>query len=477
MADEPNRDVHTPPEPVQWYEGMLLSPQHFQQHARQQEALVAYRVDTLARFGWGVREVSVDGEALKSGRVIVRQLEAVMPDGLPVQHPLPETRHHPLELTVEPDPNRPVTVYLSVPKYRSADAAPESVAGRYRSVMGAAERDDNTGADELPIPRLRANLQLTPEDALEGTFVHLPLIRLTAETSEVAADPGFDPPRLSIAQSPPLTRLVQELTEQMLGKAKALAAMGRSDQARNNAAIQRDTRDQVQAISASLPAVRALIAAGAHPFDVYLELTRAQGAMTALTGQPPEELAVGYRHADPMASFQALAEALHRQLAAVSARYVVRRFHADPESSSFYLRIPGSWLQAARDGAVPKLLVGARPIASATPEAVVSWMRNARIATHDRLEDLKRKRVLGARRQLVQQPESYDLLPLAGTLVFEITADPALVPADGVLVIAGVTSADAVAEIELYVPAEVADDAAPPPAANGGAGSRPAPEA
>jgi type VI secretion system protein ImpJ len=477
MADDPNRELQAPPEPVQWYEGMLLSPQHFQQHARQQEALVAYRLNTAARYGWGVREVSLDGEALKSGRVIVRQLEAVMPDGLTVQHPLPETRHHPLELTIEPGPERPVTVYLSVPKYRSADAAPDSVAGRYRSVMGAAERDDNTGADEVPIPRLRPNLQLTAEDALEGTFVHLPLLRLSVEAGEIAADPSFDPPRLSIAQSPALTRLVHDLSEQMLGKAKALAAMGRSDQARNNAAIQRDTRDQVQAISASLPAVRALLAAGAHPFEVYLELTRAQGAMTALTGQPPEELPVGYRHDDPMAGFRALADALHRQLAAVSARYVVRRFHADPQSGSFYLRIPGAWLQAARAGAVPKLLVGARPGATATPEAVVTWMRNARIATYDRLDDLKRRRVLGAPRHLVQQPEDHDLLPLAGTLVFEITADPALVPAGGVLVIAGVTAGEAVSEIELYVPAEAVDDGPPAAEANGANGGRPAPQA
>jgi type VI secretion system protein ImpJ len=476
MADDPNRDTPAPSEPVQWYEGMLLSPQHFQQHARQQESLVAYRLDSLARYGWGVREISVDGEALKSGRVVVRQLEAIMPDGLTVQHPLPEARSHPLEITVEPGPNRPVTVYLSVPKYRSADAAPESVAGRYRSVMGAAERDDNTGADEVPIPRLRPNLQLTHEDALEGTFVHLPLIRLSAQASEIAADPGFDPPRLSVADSPALTQLVASLREQMLGKAKALAAMGRSDQARNNAAIQRDTRDQVRAISASLPAVRALVEAGAHPFDLYLELTRAQGAMTALTGQPPEELAVGYRHSDPMASFRTLAEALHRQLATVSARHVVRRFHADAPSRSFYLQIPGSWLQAARTGSVPTLLVGARPTATATPEAVVSWMRNARIAAHDRLDGLTRKRVLGAKRQLVQQPEDYDLLPLAGTLVFEVTADPALVPAGGVLVIAGVTDAEPVSEIELYVPAEVAADEGTP-APNGGSDSLQAPEA
>ncbi len=477
MADDPNREVQAPPEPVQWYEGMLLSPQHFQQHARQQEALVAYRLDAVARYGWGVREVSVDGDALKSGRVVVRQLEAVMPDGLSVQHPLPETRHHPLEITVEPGPDRPVTVYLSVPRYRSADAAPESVAGRYRSVIGAAERDDNTGADEVPIPRLRPNLQLTAEDALEGTFVHLPLLRLSAEANEIAADPSFDPPRLSIAQSPGLTRLVQEVSDQMLSKAKAVAAMGRSDQARNNAAIQRDTRDQVQAISACLPAVRALLDAGAHPFEIYLELTRAQGAMTALTGQPPEELPIGYRHTDPMASFQALAAALHRQLAAVSARYVVRRFHADPQSGTFYLRIPGNWLQAAQVGAVPKLLVGARPGATATPEAVVAWMRNARIATYDRLDDLKRRRVLGAARKLVQQPEAYDLLPLAGTLVFEIAADPGLVPADGVLVIAGVTAGEAVAEIELYVPAEVADAGPRTATPNGDGQDRPAPEA
>ena len=40
------------PEAVQWHEGMLLAPQHFQLSARRGEALLGYALGAAAPFAW-----------------------------------------------------------------------------------------------------------------------------------------------------------------------------------------------------------------------------------------------------------------------------------------------------------------------------------------------------------------------------------------------------------------------------------------
>src|SRR5262249_28543467 len=42
------------PAAIQWYEGMLLAPQHFQQSSLRQEALLAYHLAALSPYHWGV---------------------------------------------------------------------------------------------------------------------------------------------------------------------------------------------------------------------------------------------------------------------------------------------------------------------------------------------------------------------------------------------------------------------------------------
>src|SRR6266568_4617056 len=74
------------PPAVQWHEGMLLAPQHFQLQTQRQETLLHYHSAAIAPFLWGVRHVEIDSVMLVDGVFRVLELEAVMPDGLVVAH-------------------------------------------------------------------------------------------------------------------------------------------------------------------------------------------------------------------------------------------------------------------------------------------------------------------------------------------------------------------------------------------------------
>ena len=53
------------PDPIQWYEGMLLTPQHFQQWDRALHHMVAQRFRAAQAFEWGLTRLEIDREALR----------------------------------------------------------------------------------------------------------------------------------------------------------------------------------------------------------------------------------------------------------------------------------------------------------------------------------------------------------------------------------------------------------------------------
>ncbi|HEV7518390.1 MAG TPA: type VI secretion system baseplate subunit TssK, partial [Thermoanaerobaculia bacterium] len=72
------------PAAIQWHEGMLLAPQHFQQMALRQEDLLGYHAAALSPYHWGVRQMEHDASLLVAGTFRLTALEAVLPDGLVV---------------------------------------------------------------------------------------------------------------------------------------------------------------------------------------------------------------------------------------------------------------------------------------------------------------------------------------------------------------------------------------------------------
>ena len=74
------------PDPIQWHEGMLLMPQHFQQMAGRFEGLVQNAVATVGSpYPWGLLRLEYDRSTLVDGLLRVLHVEAVMRDGFLVE--------------------------------------------------------------------------------------------------------------------------------------------------------------------------------------------------------------------------------------------------------------------------------------------------------------------------------------------------------------------------------------------------------
>lgn len=131
------------PDLIEWHEGMLLAPQHFQQFAARSELLTQHMFSQASPFRWGVIELKIDQAALSTGILRILTVEAIMPDGLLAVGG--SERGVKLEFNLQKAEVNPIRVCLSVP--REAAVYNRSDYSRYEAFAGKDELtpDDVSG--------------------------------------------------------------------------------------------------------------------------------------------------------------------------------------------------------------------------------------------------------------------------------------------------------------------------------------------
>lgn len=304
---------------VIWCEGMLMQPQHLQQHDRYLQAQLEARVAALRPYAWGVARLEIDEPLLAQGKLAVRAISAVLPDGTPVGQPGDDDI---APLDIPPDA-RDLTVVLALPARRHG--APEvddreglDNAARYRSAEY--EAADSNGLDNhalMTIGRLR--LRLAFQHDIPDAWVTMGVAHVVERRADrqVVLDPGYCPPALQVRATPPLASFADELVGLLRQRAEALAARLSQPGATGAAEVADFLLLQVlnrgQALAAHLAATGSL-----HPEELYRELVQLSGELA--TFSRPDRLAPrypAYRHDALAESFAPLMLDLRRALAAV----------------------------------------------------------------------------------------------------------------------------------------------------------------
>ena len=332
-------NAHDLPEAIQWHEGMLLGPQHFQQQSLRHEQLLHYHASLLAPYHWGVRHLKIDPVMLVDGQFRVLELEAILPDGLVVTSVLHEIK----DGTIDLEPYRqeaaeePVTIYLAVPSKRGAGIPVQGELRRFDSVEGNVVADENTGEGELQIPRLRPRLSLFVGPTPPDKFVSLPLAKVTYQ-DEAYTLAAYSPPLLQVAKNSPIGTLCSNLATRLREKAVQLAETARTPSVASRSPQLMETKNQVKALVSSLPEFETLINSGvAHPFPLYLSLSRLLGSLTSLGSTLLPPVLETYDHNDPLAAFAQAHAAIDR----IVAEGFIESFSAYPlafEAGRFSLR-------------------------------------------------------------------------------------------------------------------------------------------
>lgn len=397
------------PEALQWSEGMLLTPQHFQQSDIYWERRLRHLMAQLQPHYWGLLDLALDRAALAEGRVVIERLECVLPDGLVVQYPMAgQAGVLALDVSAEPalEQGRSLPVSLVVPVRAPGAASQTSAVQRFDSVAGGMALDENTGDEQVPMSRLRPRLALLAGEDIPAKYVAMPLMRISRDVRGEFKLDDFHPPLLRVGASAFLEdRSLQQQLLDLLARirAKARELAGHTEGEGGEAGLRGlpEQRDAIHHLTAGLPPLDILANnASTHPFDLYLALAQVVGQAAAVATNPMPMQMSSYRHQDLMPGFATAMERLRRLLDNVQVGYELLAMEQVADGV-FECQLSAEW---PADG----LLLETR---GGSADEMFDWLRHARIASDELHPLLERRRLPGGELTRVS-PEKVACLPL-----------------------------------------------------------------
>jgi type VI secretion system protein ImpJ len=404
------------PAPIQWDQGMLLTPKHFLELAGRYEMLQQSFAIAQSPLAWGVVRFEYDRDKLASGRVEITDLEAVMPDGTFITTNEDDRESLGLNLSKK----QVSELFLAIPRQR--DFSWQGDHARYKSSRKGSSEGNS-------IPRLRPILQLFDERP-PARFVYIQLLRVTFGAKYVN---DFEPPRIS-AGSSELAAVCTNVVESIRGKIRILIPQIRSgEQSQGDLAgfIHFSSLNaRLQSLVAGLPVLEMLLQASdrCHPLSLYLALCSIAGQVAPMSGdlEPPDfRNTHRYDHYELLKCF--------RELGKFICKSIDDGIPEDWDRFSFEFKDGGFRLEARRelanyaagDQRWPVFVVGLLPSADQSPGSIVEWGRNCVIANSgDDLHAHLNNRTTGAKREYLSNPP--DPAPPPGWLLFAIDKESSL---------------------------------------------------
>ncbi|HXZ00143.1 MAG TPA: type VI secretion system baseplate subunit TssK [Stellaceae bacterium] len=442
-------DLRAIPEAVQWHEGMLLSPQHFQQAALRSELLLAFHLARAMPFHWGVLNLQLDQARLTMGNFRVLALQAILPDGLAVTYPHGDAP--PLELDLLPLAeklrNTPTKIYLAAPARRPDIVGGTGETARYRSVEGEEVVDQNTGDSPMRLPRLRPNLMLLAGERPSAKYTAMPIAEVSFANDTLQLTPDYVPPMLAVPLDGPLGQLCLKLAQSVRQKASFLADRAQGAAGGGRQASLLETRSAIHCLVAGLPPFEAALNTGeAHPFALFVLAAGIAGQLAPLGPGMMPPIFERYDHDDIAIAFRPVLAFIDRVVETISELHMTIAF--TQEGNAFRLRLKPAWLDEG------DLLIGARGRAGASEADVAQWLEESLIGDSEQIQPMMEARIRGAARTRVIESEALGIVPTRGTLVFRVAADRNFIAANRVLEVANPRDTGGVRrplEIVLYV--------------------------
>lgn len=421
------------PEALLWSEGMLLSPQHFQQQEIHLQAQLHQRLAGLSPHAWGLRHLRLDLVNLVKGQLAVEECDAVLEDGLPLvfraanRPPAIGEREpisNPLTLDLAAEAMQPgdrVRVVLGVPPRAGARDWISTSIRRYEPIKARPTLDENIGTGDVPVERQRVKLQLFTERKLPAGYVGLPLCEV--ELRDGYRLTAFHPPSLRLAACDflaersllqrfrALRTALHERLDLLIGAPAAdvpdqWGTLG--NEAQSNLRVARE-------IAGCLPLVDgALVDPLCAPAQAWQLLLQVAGRVSAIGSDPRPPNLVPYWHQDAEPQFDKLLQHIDRKLAMADSAWQMLYFEREGEYR-FSIGLPADL------GAQP-LLVELRPVGAQTAEHLLQWLRESRIGSDRLLPVLRQRRQCGADIRPVtgKELEEQGLAPTA--IVFALSA-------------------------------------------------------
>lgn len=396
---------------IQWHEGMLLLPQHFQQNDVRQQELLDFHISEVSPYHWGVKVLEVEESLLVNGLLQITALEAIMPDTTVISSYASEGELISLDLgPYESDFERePQTIYVGVPLYIKGAANAKSKDSRFASMDGPEIVDENTGDGQIRIPRLVPNVSLFVGSRPPSTYASFPLMRLARESNAYVRK-DLIAPVLKVTKDSALGKKCTYICSRIREKVAYLSERMLS---RVEGYMTRDAEDAVRALSTGLiPFEANLNSQVAHPFQLYISLCSLAGHVAALHPSQIPPIFEAYDHDDLQATYDRVVNFVFLMIDRIQEGYAVVPF--TKKGRDFALTLRAEWIGET-------FILGAKAPATMSMAELSDWVKNCVIVTDSFVTSAMDSRVLGLSRQMIAGNEKLQLVPAKGVILFEAT--------------------------------------------------------
>jgi type VI secretion system protein ImpJ len=315
---------------VVWSEGMLLTPQHFQQWDRHYEGIISERFRTHDPFAWGITTLDIDRDGVANGRFTLLQCSVVMPDGLvidiPEQDGAPATRAF-ADLFLPGMES--LNVFLGIPVERTdgmtCQLGKESGARPARFFAEHIEAVDTTTGDnprEVLVAKKNLRLFFSGEETADTISIKVAeLIR--HPSGAIGLKETYIPPCLWVSASPYLLRVLRALIELLAAKRATFSDAQRGVLELIGSDLGKFAL--VAAICTHLPALQHLSQVERiHPESLYMAMVRFAGQILMLAAPNDSPDLPRYQHENLTLTFEALDKRIRSIVEGVTpTRYVV----------------------------------------------------------------------------------------------------------------------------------------------------------
>jgi len=306
---------------ILWYEGMFLSPQHFQQQERYMERFVESKCLAYGAYGWGLQEYELDQQLLKLGKLSVIHSKGVFPDGTPFN--FPDVDAAPPVIDISENIHDEI-VYLGIPVKRpgamdvTSESGNQGLARYYSFEHDIRDVSTESGQNmSLDVGKLRIRLLLESDDRSGYACIGITKISESREDKNILLDDQYIPTCVDTSVSQKVDGFISELVGLLHHRAEAIA--GRlADANRGGTAEVADYMmlqliNRIEPLCLHLSHMQSL-----HPIDLYKELIQIVGELsTFVSTQKRPPLLPVYLHEDLQTTFLPIMDSLRGGLSMV----------------------------------------------------------------------------------------------------------------------------------------------------------------
>ena len=431
---------------VQWHEGLLIYPQHFQQLRGELRQLSLCYLSMATPFYWGLRMMKIDTGALAGGIVSISEILAVMPDGTVVFKD--NSSGNRIELDLKPYRDqmdgKELKINLVVIKVQENSKNVGGEYGRYDSVDSHPIVDENTGENPIIFPRLALKIFLIAGDDIPARYASFPLLGVTYK-DDAYTQTDLIAPSTNMQKGGLLAVMCEPLIKSLRSRLTFLSERLQSTY-NNDTASMMDKYERIYSfVCGRLLSLEALFhTEGSHPILIHKELCGTAGVFSALNpGQVPP-IFDPYDHNDLRSTFVPILEYIDKMISMVKNPCLSTSFIK--QGRGFSHNILKEWMERGY------LVLGIKLGTDLTPKAAAEWIEGAVITSESQVNAAKEKRVLGAVRQVVDQVAEMGLMMTRERILIKVDIDPLSIIANEPLYLFNLSDADEnrPSEIVLY---------------------------